>query len=115
MNYRIVATNTFQREFKALSKKYRSLKDDLESFKKELQENPEMGDNLGNNTRKIRIAITSKNKGKRGGARIITYHLLVDIVTTKIYLLSIYDKNEQESLSGNEIRQLKRENGLQEN
>jgi hypothetical protein len=93
-------------------KKYRSLKDDLALFEKELKENPEMGDYLGNNIRKIRMAINSKNKGKRGGARIITYHFLVDTANTKIYLLTIYDKSEQESLSDNDIHQLKRENGL---
>jgi mRNA-degrading endonuclease RelE of RelBE toxin-antitoxin system len=115
MNYEIIPTRTFKREFKQLSKKYLSLKDDLDAFEKELKENPEMGDNLGNNTRKIRMAITSKNRGKSGGARIITYHLLIDIENSEIYLLSIYDKNEQESLSGNEIRQLKKKNGLLEN
>ncbi|MDR3194760.1 MAG: addiction module toxin RelE [Tannerella sp.] len=112
MNYRVVATPTFQRELKRLCKKYRSLKDDLAAFKKELQENPDMGDDLGDNTRKIRMAVSFKNKGKRGGARVITYHLLLDIKTTKIYLLSIYDKGEQENVSGDEIRQLKKLNGL---
>jgi len=112
MNYKIVATPTFQREMKRLCKKYRSLKDDVAAFKKELAENPEMGDDLGDNTRKIRMAVSSKNKGKRGGARVITYHLLVDIEDTEIYLLAIYDKSEQENISGNEIRQLKRLNGL---
>jgi hypothetical protein len=93
-------------------KKYRSLKDDLALFEKELKENPEMGDYLGNNIRKIRMAIKSKNKGKRGGARIITCHVLIDMMNTEIYLLTIYDKSEQESLSDNDIHQLKLENGL---
>ena len=57
MNYEIIPTKTFKRDFKPLLKKYRSLLDDLEQFKNELLENPEMGDDLGNNTRKIRMAV----------------------------------------------------------
>jgi mRNA-degrading endonuclease RelE of RelBE toxin-antitoxin system len=112
MNYEIVYTKKFERELKALYKKYRTLKEDLDIFEKELKENPYIGDNLGNNVRKIRIAITSKNKGKSGGARIITYDLVVDIENTEIYLLSIYDKNEKDSISKQEIEELKKENGL---
>jgi hypothetical protein len=112
MIYNIISTRTFERELKALYKKYRSLKDDLASFEKELLENPNRGVDLGNNLRKIRISITSKNKGKSGGARIITYNLIVDIEETEIYLLFIYDKSEKETLSKREIEQLKKENGL---
>jgi len=112
MNYEIVTTEDFDRNIKPLFKKYRSLPDDLENFKKELLKNPEMGDDLGDNTRKVRMAITSKNKGKRGGARIITCTVLVDVENSEIYLLSIYDKGEQDSISSNEIEILKRRNGL---
>jgi mRNA-degrading endonuclease RelE of RelBE toxin-antitoxin system len=112
MNYEIIYTKKFERELKALYKKYRSLKEDLNIFEKELRENPYIGDNLGNNVRKIRIAINSKNKGKSGGARIITYDLVVDIENTEIYLLSIYDKSEKDSISKQEIEELKKENNL---
>jgi mRNA-degrading endonuclease RelE of RelBE toxin-antitoxin system len=112
MNYRIVATDDFDKEVKRLSKKYHSLKADLISFKKKLLENPITGDDLGNNTRKIRMTIASKNKGKSGGARIITCHILVDVIKTDIYLLTIYDKNERESISEKKIQQLKERNGL---
>jgi hypothetical protein len=112
MKYEILTTDTFRRAFKALSKKYRSLPDDLAAFKKMLLQNPEMGDDLGNNIRKIRIAIASKNKGKSGGARIITYTALVDVINADIYLLTIYDKNEQDTISRQEIEHLKRKNEL---
>ena len=39
----------------------------------------DFGIDLGNNIRKIRIAIKSKNKGKSGGARVITYNLIASI------------------------------------
>ena len=112
MNYEIVTTENFDREVKSLAKKYHSFPDDLEKFKKELLKNPTMGDDLGNNTRKVRMTIASKNKGKSGGARIITCHILVDVINTDIYLLTIYDKGEQESISKQEIKQLKEMNNL---
>jgi len=112
MNYTIVTTEYFESNFKRLSKKYHSLYDDLKILIKELYANPTMGSDMGNNTRKVRMAITSKNKGKRGGARIITYRFLIDVVNTKIYLLTIYDKGEQENISEKEIKHLKEINGL---
>ena len=113
MNYKIVPTEDFNKEVKSLAKKYHSFLEDLKEFRKELLENPETGDNLGGNVRKVRMAIASKNKGKRGGARIITCNVLIDIENTKIYLLTIYYKGEQESISSKEIETLKRRNGLE--
>jgi mRNA-degrading endonuclease RelE of RelBE toxin-antitoxin system len=112
MNYSITPTKQFEGNFKRLSKKYRSLIDDLETFKKELLKNPAMGEDLGNNTRKVRMAVTSKNKGKSGGARVITCTALVDIKNAEIYLLTIYDKGEQDTIPEKEIEQLKKKNGL---
>lgn len=86
--------------------------DDLEVLKSELTKNPKIGDDLGNNTRKVRMAIASKNKGKRGGARVITYYFLIDVENVKIYLLTIYDKGEQGSISKTTIEHLKRKNEL---
>ena len=112
MSYEIIATKTFNKKVKALSKKYHSLKSDLDKFEKKLLANPNMGEDLGANVRKIRMAISSKNKGKSGGARIITCSFLVDYFNTDIYLLTIYDKHEQDTISDNEIKKLKRENDL---
>ena len=112
MNYKTETTDIFDRKAKKLLKKYHSFSDDLKLFKKELLENPEMGVDLGDNTRKVRMAITSKSKGKRGGARVITCSVLVNVMNTKIYLLTIYDKGEQKSISKKEIKHLKEINGL---
>jgi hypothetical protein len=86
----------FQREAKKLQKKYPSLSNDLEELMVELEANPAMSVSLGNDCYKVRLAIKSKNKGKSGGARIIT---LVKIAQDTIHLLSIYDKSEQENIS----------------
>jgi hypothetical protein len=112
MNYAITTTKDFENQFKRLLKKYHSLRRDMEIFKKDLLANPEMGDDLGNNTRKVRMAIASKNKGKSGGARVITCMVFVDIASADIYLLTIYDKGEQDSISRKEIGHLKKINGL---
>ena len=112
MNYEIIPTEFFDRKAEHLAKKYRSFLDDLESFKKELLKNPMMGVDLGDNTRKVRMAIASKNKGKSGGARIITYLLLLTEENSEIYLLPIYDKSKQDNISKEDIRQLKKICGL---
>ena len=61
-----------------------------------LEKNPCQGVALGNNFYKIRIAITSKGKGKSGGARVISY---VKVVQGCVYLASIFDKSEKSSIS----------------
>jgi mRNA-degrading endonuclease RelE of RelBE toxin-antitoxin system len=103
MSYNIIPTDNFNREAKKLAKKHRSLKSDLIALRKELLENPTKGTHLGSSVYKIRMAIASKGKGKSGGARIISYVLTRD---EEIYLLSIYDKSEQDSISDDEIKEL---------
>ncbi|MDZ7880865.1 MAG: type II toxin-antitoxin system RelE/ParE family toxin [Saprospiraceae bacterium] len=68
-----------------------------------------MGKPLGKDCYKIRMAISSKNKGKSGGARVIT---CVKIVDDTLYLLSIYDKSEQEDIPDNEIDAVLKSLGL---
>ena len=112
MKIKTTTTPTFDREYKRLKKKYKSLPDDLLLFERELTEKPDIGIDLGGNIRKIRIAIKSKNKGKAGGARIITYSLLANISEMEILLITIYDKGEQDSISDSEIKQIIRDNGF---
>gem|GEM_PF-2545340 len=56
-----------------------------------------------NDCYKIRIAISSKGKGKSGGATAISY---VYIESNTIYLLTIYDKSEKEDLKTNELKEM---------
>jgi hypothetical protein len=112
MNYEIVTTDFFDRKVKKLSKKYHSFFDDLEFLKKELLKNPLLGQDLGGNTRKVRMAIASKNKGKSGGARVITCNVMVNVENSEIYLLTIYDKEEQGAISKNDVKKLKKISGL---
>ncbi len=100
MNYEIVYTENFERELKRLAKKYRSLKNDLEGLISTLEENPAQGAPVRKNCYKIRLAITSKGKGKSGGARILTH---IHVAGNQVYLLSIYDKSDQENISNKEL------------
>ncbi|TAH27462.1 MAG: hypothetical protein EAZ07_00885 [Cytophagales bacterium] len=103
MSYNIIAVPTFRKELKKLAKKYHSLKTDLKLLFESLEKNPEQGTAIGRNCYKIRISISSKGKGKSGGARVIT-----NIVITEetVYLLSIYDKSEKENLTDKELEEL---------
>lgn len=106
MNYSIIIERAFQREAKRLSKKYKSLKQDLVRLQDELLANPQSGVDLGNGVRKVRLAIASKNKGKSHGARVITYTYRIDEENGNITLLLIYDKEERENISAAEISRL---------
>ena len=112
MNYEFVTYPTFIRELKRLSKRYISLKKDLERLEEELHKNPHLGTDLGNGFRKIRLAISAKGKGKRGGARVITFTIIVSAQQTTVGLIYIYDKSESENITNKELRELMRRNGL---
>lgn len=95
MSFNVIPTDRFKKEAKRLVKKYPLLKDEPSELNEILEENPEIGTSLGNNTYKIRIAIKSKGKGKSGGGRVISY-----LVTEnkEIYLLTIFDKSEFDTI-----------------
>ena len=97
---KIKSIKSFTREFKILSKKYKSLPDDFEVLLYQILEKPHMGIPLGKNCYKIRLKISSKNSGKSGGARVIT-HVYVEGDT--VTLLAIYDKSTQSTISDSEI------------
>ena len=112
MNCKVRPTSYFLKEVKRLSKRYKSLKDDLDGLVASLHENPLQGVDLVGGLHKLRMAVTSKGKGKRGGARVITYVLLVAKEGADVLLLAIYDKLERENISDAELLALKKEAGL---
>jgi mRNA-degrading endonuclease RelE of RelBE toxin-antitoxin system len=69
----------------------------------DLSVNPKQGDSLGKSCYKVRLAIKSKGKGKRGGARVITY---VVTENEEVILLSIYDKKVKDDLETDELDDL---------
>jgi mRNA-degrading endonuclease RelE of RelBE toxin-antitoxin system len=86
MSYKVVSTRVFEQEVKRLAKKYKSLKAEIAVLFEDLEENPAQGTPLGSNCYKIRLAISSKQKGKSGGARVIT---CVKVVQEAVILLTI--------------------------
>ena len=91
MHYKVIAIAPFLKEAKRLIKKYPSLKKELKNLEEHLENDMNIGTPIGRNCFKIRIAISSKGKGKSGGGRIISH---VYIATDTVFLLAIYDKSE---------------------
>lgn len=68
--------------------------------------NPEAGDVIRGTGgfRKLRWIDTRRGKGKRGGLRVIYYYFSGD---QQIWLLTVYDKNEQADLTVEQQKALK--------
>ena len=112
MEYRIRTTKTFDKEIKRLRKRYASIAADYARLLDEIAQNPQLGTDLGRELRKVRMAIASKGKGKSGGARVITFSVIVSVDATEINLLYIYDKSERSSISQKELEELLVRNGF---
>ena len=67
MKVTVKVTKSFKRLAKPLLKKYSSLNKELSKLQTDLVDNPQLGKPLGHNAFKIRLAVESKGKGKRGG------------------------------------------------
>ena len=104
MSYKIDTIAPFRKEAKKLSKKYPSLRIELKQLGELLAKDPTNGTSLGNDCYKIRLSIKSKGKGKSGGARVITH--VVHVADQVVYLLSVYDKSDQENISDKELKEL---------
>ncbi len=109
MSFNIYTTEFFDKELKNLSKKYPSVKNDYKALVDSLKEEPKQGQALGKDCYKIRMAITSKSKGKSGGSRVIS---CVKIVAESVFLLSIFDKGDKENISDKELDKLLKAAGL---
>ncbi len=101
MNYEVRTISAFEKEFKRLFKKYPSLKADLLILISQLEIDPIQGIALGKSFYKVRLSISSKGKGKSGGARIITF---IKFTNSIVYLASIYDKSEKSSITDSELK-----------
>lgn len=103
MAFQVRTISPFDRQLKRLAKKYVSLRSEYAALLDELEQTPTLGTGIGHNCYKIRLSIASKGGGKSGGARVITY---VQVVGETVYLLAMYDKSEQSSISDQEVLRL---------
>ncbi len=79
----------FDRLFKRLYKKYPGLLDDL-----------------GGGFFKVRLRSRSKNTGKSGAFRVITYAVVVTHDEAMVYLVEIYDKSEYDTVDRQTLKKL---------
>jgi mRNA-degrading endonuclease RelE of RelBE toxin-antitoxin system len=100
MRYKVLLSENFKSEAKKLCKKYNSLKAELDNLFSTLETTPTLGTSIGKGVYKIRLAISSKNKGASGGARIMTF---VKITDTTVLLFSIYNKGDKDDITEKEI------------
>ena len=82
------------------------MKDDMKAFVEGLEKKPIQGVELSPGIRKIRMAIKSKGGGQSGGARVITYNVLVSEQEGKIHLLEVYDKSEYTSVKEEVLKEI---------
>lgn len=110
MNVKIDFLPEFMRLAKPLWKKYASFEKDYLLLLDELRSNPFVGTPLGDGVRKVRMTISSKGKGKSGGARVLTYSVNKESDDEiKVTLLSIYDKSKISNVSDDYISSLIKE------
>lgn len=107
MRVSIRVSNEFARLAKRFAKKYKSFVDDYASFIDSIKKNPYQGTDLGGGKRKIRMAVTSKGKGKSGGFRVITFNVVeLDSNNISVNFITIYDKSEISNVSDSYINQI---------
>lgn len=109
MSYKIVITSEFAKEAKRIAKKHAGIKFDIAKLIADLANNPTMGIQLGHDFYKIRMSFSGTNKGKSGGARVITYVVLNN---ETILLTEIYLKSEHSSADISAIIERLKTNGL---
>lgn len=103
MGNRVVVRKSFLGPAKKLAKRYRSFHDDVAKLIDELSLDASFGTPLGKNVYKIRLGIASKARGKRGGARVITY---VYRSAQTVYLMFVYDKADMDAIPETDLRVL---------
>jgi len=106
MSFKAYTIPSFDKQLKRLAGKYPSLASEYTDLITSLEADPTQGTSLGRGCYKVRLAIASKGKGKSGGARVISY---VKVVKESVYLLSIFDKSEQEAITKEQLTALLRE------
>lgn len=99
-------SDEFQRAFKKLKKRYKSLPEDVKTLLLSLTENPYQGVELEDGMRKIRISFASKGKGKRGGGRVI---IRLSVQGSRLSFLYIYDKSDMPNVSDDFLMEIIRE------
>lgn len=101
----VEASLTFNRNLRALAKKYRSIQNDIQPIIEQLEQGELPGDRIpgvGYPVFKLRIRNSDTQKGKSGGYRLIYYVK----TATGIILLTVYAKSEQVDIAAEDIQNI---------
>jgi mRNA-degrading endonuclease RelE of RelBE toxin-antitoxin system len=101
----VEVTATFNRNLRALAKKHRSIRKDIQPVIEQLQQGELPGDRIsgvGYSVFKLRVRNSDTQKGKSGGYRLIYYVQ----TATGIILLTVYTKSEQVDIAAEDIRNI---------
>ena len=101
--FKVVEQELYQKAFKKLSKNYRHIDIDVDTFLNSINTKQDLGIELKSNVYKVRIANSDKNKGKGAGYRLISY---LAIIKNELHLLYIYDKSSLVNLTEKEIDEI---------
>jgi len=98
-------TPEFKRNLRALAKRYRHIRYDVQPMIDQLRAGEVVGDQVPRTrytVSKVRVRNSDIQKGKRSGYRIV-YHLKTP---TNIILVTIYSKLDQADISAEQIRRI---------
>lgn len=102
---RVEYSPQFKKDVRRLAKKYRHIKSDLQPFIENLENRHLPGERIqgtGYDVYKERLRNSDLNKGKSAGYRVIYFLKQHDLV----YLLTIYSKSDQPTISPQQILQI---------
>ena len=102
MDFTILTTENFEKEYKKLLKKYPTLKQTfqtmVQNLKSGITQNAKALPGFSHKVYKVRLG--DKQKGKRGGFRVIYF---IQNSKNIIYLISIFSKSDKNNISNSEI------------
>ena len=105
---KVAFTPEFKRNLRALAKKYRHIRSDVQPVIDQIQAGEIVGDQIPRvkyTIFKVRVRNSDIRKGKRSGYQFI-YYLKTQ---TEVILVTIYSKLEQSDVSAEQLRQILRE------
>jgi len=103
---KVTLTPFFSTRYKRLTKKFVSLRSEMDTLIQKLTKEPTLGTPLGAGLYKVRLASKSKGGGKSGGFRVITYLVQERKDGTDIFLITMFDKSEESSIKKEQLVKL---------
>ena len=100
LNLEITKTPIFEKQLKALKKRFRNIDKDIDGWSGSITDICDLGVLLGDGVYKVRISNSDKQRGKSGGYRVISY---LKLVKNELILIYIYDKSDLGNIDEKEL------------